>query len=572
MASLLGSARSGALAIELAYDEYRRAFESVTQRASERFALRQWAAAQHDAHERLELYKRAIDVIVTTLELSFGDQLREASLWRAMRGEYAEAIARRADAELAETFFNSVTRRIFVTVGVDPRIEFVDLDLRRDRYGHGSVVHRSFRGEGARETVLALLDALALPVPYAHPAGDAALIARRLRDEWRRAGHRGAVEALEVIDAVFYRGSGAYVVGRAVGGGDTMPLVLALCRGAHGAEVDAILCTERDVSIVFSYTRAHFMVALERPADVIRFLRSILPKKRVAELYICLGYPKHGKTELYRDLTGHLRRSMDRFEHAAGDTGLVMIVFTLPSFDYVFKVIRDTFAPPKTSTRAEVVSRYQLVFRHDRAGRLIEAQEFEHLIIDRHRFTPALLEELSRAASRTVTLEEDQVHIRHVYVERRVQPLNLFLRQADEHDALRAVIDYGRAIRDLATTNIFPGDLLLKNFGVTRHGRVTFYDYDELCLVTECVFRALPKPRDGYEETAAEPWFYVGEHDVFPEEFLHFMGLDARQREAFLGEHAEVLTPDYWRHLQERHQSGDVLDVFPYPPSRRLRP
>jgi hypothetical protein len=71
----------------------------------------------------------------------------------------------------------------------------------------------------------------------------------------------------------------------------------------------------------------------------------------------------------------------------------------------------------------------------------------------------------------------------------------LFLREADPAAAESAIIDYGNALRDLAASNVFPGDLLLKNFGVTSHGRVIFYDYDELCLVSDCVFRDLPAGR-----------------------------------------------------------------------------
>jgi isocitrate dehydrogenase kinase/phosphatase len=246
---------------------------------------------------------------------------------------------------------------------------------------------------------------------------------------------------------------------------------------------------------------------------------------------------------------------------------MVMIVFTLRSHDYVFKVIRDRFAHPKTTTHEDVRRRYQLVFEHDRAGRLIEAQEFESLSFDRWRFAPELLDELLTGAARNVELEGERVTLRHVYVERRVEPLNLFLRRAPRESALRAVHEYGQALRDLARTNIFPGDLLLKNFGVTRHGRVTFYDYDELCLVTECRFRDLPDDEDGL---SAEPGFYVGERDVFPEEFLSFLGLVGEQRAAFLADHAEILTSAFWRDLKRRHEAGEVIDVFPYPPGRSL--
>jgi isocitrate dehydrogenase kinase/phosphatase len=248
-----------------------------------------------------------------------------------------------------------------------------------------------------------------------------------------------------------------------------------------------------------------------------------------------------------------------------------MIVFTLPSLDVVFKVIRDRFPPPKTVTRQEVMQKYALVFRHDRAGRLVDAQEYEHLVLDRARFSPDLLDELLREAGETVRVDGDRVTLRHVYAERRVTPLNLFIRERDEWTARDAILDYGQSIRDLAATNTFPGDLLLKNFGVTRTGRVIFYDYDELCLVTDCNFREIPRARDDGEETSGEPWFYVGEDDVFPEEFLRFLGLPERLGGAFVATHGEILTAAFWRRMQGRHRAGEIVDIFPYRDSQRLR-
>ncbi|NOT28922.1 MAG: bifunctional isocitrate dehydrogenase kinase/phosphatase [Planctomycetes bacterium] len=571
MRPLVSLARTGAQAILAAYESYRREFQRITAQARTRFEKRDWQGGQRDAAERLALYQTFVETVVAELEQLLGEQLKDAVAWRTMKADFSEAVTGISDVELAETFFNSVTRRVFASVGVDPDMEFVDLDIRRDRYGPGSTIHRRHaRRSRTRDMVIEALSPHAFSAPFRDLEGDADWVAAEMDAAWEGAGKRFPIDALDLIEAVFYRGSGAYLVGRLRGGDATLPLVLVLLHADEGLEVDAALLTEREVSIVFSFTRSHFLVAVEHPADVVRFLHSIIPKKPLAELYISLGFPKHGKTEMYRDLLGHMQRSMDLFDHARGEVGMVMIVFDMRSYDYVFKVIRDRFAEPKTNTRADVERRYRLVFQHDRAGRLIEAQEFEHLTFERRRFSPALLEELATGATRSVTVAGEEVHIRHLYVERRVQPLNLFLREASAEAAARVVVDYGQAIRDLATTNIFPGDLLLKNFGVTRHGRVTFYDYDELSLVTECEFRDLPATQDPDEEMAAEPWFYVGEHDVFPEEFLPFLGLRDELRRVFLEAHGEILTAAFWRKLKDRHSAGEVLDVLPYPAAKRL--
>jgi isocitrate dehydrogenase kinase/phosphatase len=295
-----------------------------------------------------------------------------------------------------------------------------------------------------------------------------------------------------------------------------------------------------------------------------------MPAKRVAELYTSLGYNKHGKAELYRDLMRHLRQSSDQFEVAPGDRGMVMAVFTLPSYDIVFKVIRDEFDYPKMTNRHQVMRRYDLVFKHDRAGRLVDAQEYEDLAFPRHRFSEALLADLGQSAPSTVIIDGDRVVIRHLYAERRVRPLNLYLREAEAADACAAVIDFGYAIKDMAATNIFPGDILLKNFGVTRHGRVIFYDYDEIGMLVDYRFRIMPEPRTPEEEMAAEPWFGVAPGDVFPEEFLRFMGLHGEHQEVFVETHGDLLTVDFWTRMQALHCSGQIVDIFPYQQYRRL--
>jgi isocitrate dehydrogenase kinase/phosphatase len=234
----------------------------------------------------------------------------------------------------------------------------------------------------------------------------------------------------------------------------------------------------------------------------------------------------------------------------------------------VFKVIRDRFAYPKTVIRDEVLAKYRLVFIHDRAGRLVDAQEFRRLRFPRARFSAELLEELERETGQTVHGDGPDLVFDHMYIERRMTPLNLYLRSAPPAAAEQAVLDYGQCIRDLAYTNIFPGDLLLKNFGVTRHGRVIFYDYDELCQVTDCTFRDLPQATNEEDEMRGEAWFYVGENDVFPETFIRFLAFDDAQRAALLRLHGEILTAAFWRGVQQRLREGEFVEVLPYHPHR----
>jgi isocitrate dehydrogenase kinase/phosphatase len=559
----------GAEAVLHGFESYHAAFLAVTRRAGQRFAGRDWVGLQRDALERLALYEINVQAVVARVREALGPRERDDSVWTGLRDIHSQMIIGHPAAELAETFFNSVTRRVFRTVGVNPAVEYLDFTF--ERVPQPARPWRVYGlAAGVEPGVRAALADYRL-APFRDLAGDANRVAGEIERAWQAGGAPVPLEALEMLEPVFYRRKAAYLVGRGRGGNRVMPLVLALVHERDGAAVDAALLAEAEVSIVFSFTRSYFHADVARPAEAIDFLRSLVPVKPVSELYNALGHDKHGKTELYREVRRHLARTDERFERAAGTRGLVMEVFTLPSFDVVFKVIRDSFPPPKQTTPEEVKRRYQMVFAHDRAGRLVEAHAFEGLSFPRARFSRRLLDELVENAGRSVHPRGDEVVIDHVYTERRVRPLDLYLREADEEAALHAALDYGQTIRDLAATGIFPGDLLLKNFGVTRHGRVVFYDYDELRLLTECDFRTLPTPRLDEDELAAEPWFHVGPNDVFPEELGRFVPFDGRRREAFLAAHRALYTPAFWRDLQARHAAGEMMDIFPYPEERRLK-
>ncbi len=564
-------AEHGANAIHAAFLSYRAEFDAITRHAKIRFEQRDWHGMQDDAVARLELYKKIVDSVVAETQAVLGKAVKRGAVWMQMKACYSRCIAGYGDFEIAETFFNSITRRIFATVGVDPDREYVDSDFNAPPARSLQPVYHTYRPATSTAAWLKeILLAYPFAAPYADLDRDVALAARAMDEQLRATGSR-SIETADTLKAIFYRNTGAFIVGRIRSGGRYIPLVLALRHPPQGIVIDAVLLDENDVSIVFSYTRSHFHVEAEHPHETIEFLKSILPLKRVAELYISIGYNKHGKTELYRDLLRHLANSTDRFELARGDKGMVMLVFALPSYDVVFKIIKDQFAYPKTTTRQEVMDKYALVFKHDKAGRLIDAQEYEYLEFERSRFSDRLVAELLKTAAKSVTVSDDRIAIKHLYTERRMTPLNLYIHEAPTLSAREAIYDYGQAVKDLAATNIFPGDMLLKNFGVTRHGRVVFYDYDELCLLTDCNFRELPETSDTDEELSAEPWFYVGPNDIFPEEFIKFFGLPPDLRAAFLQAHGDLLGVKFWTRMQERHRAGEVVDIFSYKQSRRLR-
>ncbi len=563
------SAHACAEQIVQAFARYNAEFRAITRRAPVRFDNRDAHGSQLDAVERIELYDRFVNQTIAELRQSLGAHAGDRELWREVHEVFAARIAALTDPEFTKTFFSSISRRMFGTVGVAPDIEFVATDLDPLANIKSAVVTNTYHNHGSLTLLFEdLLGDVRFRSPWRDLDKSIAYVAGEVRAALGAQGERREMEKVEVIRPVFYQISRAYVVGRVLGRGFTLPLVIALKNTDGGVLVDAVMLSEDDVSIIFSFTRSYFHVDLERVAEAVVFLKDIMPRKPVSELFTVLGRAKQGKTERYRELMRNLEHTEDLFEHAAGERGLVMVCFTLPSFDVVFKIIRDRFAYPKTVLRDEVMAKYRLVFIHDRAGRLVDAQEFRRLRFPRARFCAELLAELRSETAQTVHEDGEDLVFDHMYIERRMTPLNLYLRSAPPQDAERAVLDYGQCIRDLAYTNIFPGDLLLKNFGVTRHGRVIFYDYDELCQVTDCVFRDVPQATNEEDELRGEAWFYVGENDVFPETFIRFLAFDEAQREALLRMHGEILTAAFWRGVQQRLREGEVVEVLPYHPHR----
>jgi isocitrate dehydrogenase kinase/phosphatase len=381
---------------------------------------------------------------------------------------------------------------------------------------------------------------------------------------------------IQMLASLFFRNKAAYAVGKIVNGSEEVPFAVPILQNARGElYLDALLLDTDQLIVLFSFARAYFFVDMEVPAAYVSFLRQLMPRKPRAEMYMSVGLAKQGKTMFYRDLFYHLKHSSDLFTVAPGIKGMVMLVFTLPSFPYVFKVIRDRFAPPKEMDRQTVLDKYLLVKMHDRVGRMADTLEYSLVALPRERFAPELLEELKAEAASNIELEDDKVVIKHMYIERRMQPLNLYLAEAIGDGATervrQALHEYGDAIKELAGAGIFPGDMLLKNFGVTRHERVVFYDYDEIAYMIECHFRRIPAPRSFEDEMAAEPYYSIGPHDVFPEQFEKFLVTGAESRAMFLERHADLMDPQFWTAKQAHLRAGVQEDVFPYPQEIRFR-
>ncbi|MCG8332531.1 MAG: bifunctional isocitrate dehydrogenase kinase/phosphatase [Chitinophagales bacterium] len=552
-----------------AYFQYYHLYKRITKRAQIRFEQRDWHGIQADARDRLTLYRNQVGTTTEHLLAFLEDKKEDRTIWKEIKATYLEEVMNFNTRNIAETFYNSVFRHSHKGLSVDEELMFVHATgTYREFRSTIPIYHNFYLIEPFEQVIRQLFSFYTLDAKWENLDRDIRYVTKALQN-WFLDKEVLRTTRLEMLKSVFYRNKGAYIVGRLITGDRVHPFIMPLLHDERGVYVDALLLNYNEVSSIFSYNRSYFLVDVDIVSEMVDFLYSILPTKNLGELYNSIGFEKHGKTVLYRDFLRHLDRTIDHFEIAPGIKGMVMSVFTLPSYNMVFKVIRDRFAAPKKVTEKIVKEKYELVFFHDRVGRMADSHMFQNLTFPRNRFSEALLEELQSECGSKVNITEEVVEIEHLYIEKKMIPLNLYLESASPEDAEEAINEYGKAIKQLAAVNIFPGDMLLKNFGVTRLKRVVFYDYDEIGFLTEYNFRRIPEPRYYEDELSAEPWYSVGENDVFPEEFPRFLIGRRDIREIFYRLHGDLYDVPFWRQIQERLRKGEIFDVFPY--RQRLR-
>lgn len=561
-----------ALNIAEKYDILLAAFNELTLCAKACFENREYHVLFQRQQERYRLYGQSVKTVhARTMEL-LGDDLYSIEYWKAIKAEFSVIVRDKPHRLNSETFYNSITRKVFVDKSFNPDIEYFDYnDYKPMQKADEEIVEVIECTHFSTVAIKQILKYFQFAVPFEDIDKDAQNIFDEMAPVIIHQKSNLFLDRIEILKPVFYRNRGAFIVGRLFYKSWSMPLVIPLLNEEKGIFVDSVIYIPAEVSIIFSFTRASFFVYTRYPAQLIDYLKAMLTHKTLGELYDSIGYYRHGKTILYRDLMNYINNHDDRFIVAPGIKGMVMAVFTLKYYNFVFKIIRDRFEAPKNCTREYVIKKYEEVEINDRVGRMAYAHLFENLEFPRHLFTFELIQELQETCKETVEFKGDKVLVKHVYIERRMTPLNLYLKQTQNPiDLCRVILDYGFCVKELAAANIFPGDLLLKNFGVTRHGRVIFYDYDEIGKVTDCRFRRLPQPseddemRGNFELIAAEP------NDIFPEEFKAFMAPEGPIGEIFLAEHNEIFDPKFWRDIQKRIEAGEYLRFFAYDQYKRF--
>jgi isocitrate dehydrogenase kinase/phosphatase len=569
--------RDVARAILEGFDKHYRLFREASVRARALFEGAAWAQMRELARERIQMYDLRVQEAVEALLDRYPEAELDESLWPAIKLAYIGLLHDHSQPECAETFYNSVACQVLHRRHYHNEFIFWRPAVATEHLEGEAPTYRCYYPlrTGLRATLREIVTGCGLANPWEDLRRDLLSVARALRAHFPRPVRVRPDLQIQVLGSLFFRNKAAYIVGRVINGQRELPFAVPILQNERGElYLDALLVGESQLLVLFSFARAYFFVDMEVPAAYVSFLRWLMPKKPRAEIYMAVGLAKQGKTLFYRDLHYHLRHSSDRFVVAPGIKGLVMLVFTLPSFPYVFKVIRDRFAPPKDIDRQTVKDKYLLVKLHDRVGRMADTLEYSLVALPLERFEPALVDELRREIGSQLEFDGDKLVIGHVYIERRMRPLNLHveeLRRDGDRARLRQTLrDYGDAIKELAGAGIFPGDMLLKNFGVTRHDRIVFYDYDEIAPMTEVIFRRIPPPRDYADEIAAEPYWSVGPSDVFPEQFERFLVGDPGARAMFYEYHRDLLDPAFWQGKQERVRAGFQEDVFPYPEEVRF--
>lgn len=559
------------------FDRHYALFRQASIDAKGLFERAAWGEMRQLARERIQMYDLRVEEGVDAVRARFPEAEREEALWPAIKHAYIGLLHEHRQPECAETFYNSVACQVLHRRHYHNDFIFWRPAVATEHLEGEAPTYRCYYPlkQGLRNTLREIALGYFLKNPWENPERDLRNVVHALRQLFPRPARAQPDLQIQVLNSLFFRNKGAYIIGRLINDAHDYPFAIPILQNERGElYLDALLTGEDRLLVLFSFARAYFFVDMEVPAGYVSFLRWLMPRKPRAELYMAVGLAKQGKTLFYRDLHYHLKHSTDHFVVAPGIKGMVMLVFTLPSFPYVFKLIRDRFAPPKDIDRQTVKDKYLMVKLHDRVGRMADTLEYSLVALPLARFHPALLEELKRECGSIVEVDGDALVLGHVYIERRMQPLNLLVeelkRDPDPERLRTALREYGAAIKELAGAGIFPGDMLLKNFGVTRHDRVVFYDYDEIQPMEDMRFRRIPPPRSYEEELSAEPYWSVGPSDVFPEQFEHFLVGEPRARRIFYEYHRDLLDPGFWSEKQAHVRAGIQEDVFPYPEELRF--
>lgn len=556
-------------------------FLNITLGAQSRFEQRQYHEVQSAMRERLQVYERQVKSVSEAVKVIAYAELSCPQTWQLAKNIYGNMVKNHENEPIAHTFFNST----FGAIWDDKKIRTVHLFVLKAKYRtqprpYDSLVKRISLQNGFNSAIKTLITNQVFRVPFSNLNQDVATLQANLT-QGAKQQCRQVYELINLNDGYieyayshFYRNKACYLIGRCIAkNGDNMPFAIAILNTPKGLKIDAVMMGADQLSLLFGFARTYFMVDTDQPARYVDYLSVLMPHKQRFELFNAIGFIKHAKTEFYRYKVDTTKNSPASFKYVAapGTPGMVMLVFTIAGSDHVYKVIKDKFSAPKTATKAQVKEKYNFVKQADRVGRLVDTHEFRYLAFDLSRFSEQLLQQMKEHIGSSLIISGKALILKHVYVERKMTPLNLYINDCDSKALAQVMLDYGRAIKDLAGANIFPGDMLMKNFGVTRWGRIVFYDYDEICPLTDCNFREVPQTQNALEELSSDSYFDIEPNDIFPSQFKVFFSANELAFNAFNSHHSDLFNAQFWQTCQQQVQQGYLPDVYPYKQSWRFK-
>lgn len=555
-------------------------FLNITLGAQSRFEQRKYHSVQSAMRERLQVYEREVKNVSEAVRVIAYAELTCPQTWQLAKNIYGDMVQNHENKPIAHTFFNST----FGAIWDDKKIRTVHLFVLKAKYrseprSYESLVSRVSLHNGFNNAVKTLVTNQVFRVPFSHLELDVSTLQSTLM-QGAKQQCKQVYELINLNDgyieyanSLFFRNKACYLIGRCIAkNGDNMPFAIAILNTDEGLKIDAVMMGADQLSLLFGFARTYFMVDTDKPARYVDYLSVLMPHKQRFELFNAIGFIKHAKTEFYRHKVDTTKNSPANFKYvtAPGTPGMVMLVFTIEGLDYVYKVIKDKFSAPKTATKAQVKEKYNFVKQADRVGRLVDTHEFRYLAFDLSRFSDELLEQMKSQIGSSMVISGKALILKHVYVERKMTPLNLYITQCDNKTLERVMHDYGKAIKELASANIFPGDMLMKNFGVTRWGRVVFYDFDEICPLTDCNFREVPQTQNALEELSRNSYFDIAENDIFPSQFKVFFSANEIAFNYFNNKHSNLFLATFWQGCQQQVHNGYLPDVYPYKQSWRF--
>ncbi|MEO0911763.1 MAG: isocitrate dehydrogenase kinase/phosphatase AceK regulatory subunit [Pseudomonadota bacterium] len=558
LAAMTGGPESVAEVVLAAFDAYHARFALIPELAKRAFEARDWAGAVALSQERLAIFSISLEELGRVI----GPVPRDVAFWAEVGAAVDRLVADRYEADLARAYFAALRRGVIGGAWAaewfdHPRVESAADFVARFRPG----------AEMTAECVAEILQLPEIDAPFADLVSDAAAVAARIRETLP-----GALGAVEIVRAGFYRNRGAYIVGALEVAGVRHPLALALLHRPEGLIVDAVILKGSTMSHLFSSTLANFHVDVPQYHALVDFLHRLMPGRPHGQHYSTIGYNHVGKIAVYRQIMGEMAGAV--FDHAPGPRGSVALGFTAPDLPFVLKLIRDRptdqYKWGAFEGRAAVLAKYGIVHEYNRSGSMLDNIMYTDIALPAALFAEGFLAELLVEAGESVRREGADLVFAHLIVQRKLVPMPIFLEQCSAEDAEVAVIRLGQCIRNNAAMNVFNRDLDLRNYGVSSLRFVYLFEYDAVEPLTEVDVFTNAGREEGEEDVP--DWFFESGPVFLPEELETHLRLPGRGlRRLFREAHGELLTKGWWDRMKGWLAEGRVPRVRTYPISTQLR-